>query len=325
MKENTQPTSNQSTVTTSPFASAHRSNKRLWAAVVLVVVAVVLIAWGINKHNDKSNTYKTTYSQFVTDSIAGQGNGNSITFQRPKDFAPIAPGNLGYLSYYGQLAWQPGDTSTLGTEVVASVVAPSDHTTAFITKGFTSSTTSDDYKNSVAPLQKFLSQSISYLYFSNSQKSFSINLSQPAKTTKSGLQNGWLIPFTASGQASSTNQNLNNVKGEMLFAAGKNNYYYVVLSAISSNWDSNHSAWENVFSNVKIDQDHTLQAANKSPFPPNTNSTWTNQTCYDNYNQAFVHIGGCTKVELQSESYYQADGCYNSQGDFLTSGACSNG
>lgn len=322
MKDNTQ--QQAPTVTTSAPA-VRRGGKKTWIIIVLAVFVLVAIVWAVTRNNSQSNSYNVKYSQFVTDSIVGQGNGNSLTFQRPKDFAPIAPGDMGYISYYGQLAWQPGDTSTLGTEVVSSVTAPSSHTVAAVTKSFTSPVNSDDYKNSIAPLQKFLSQTTSYLYFSNSQKSFSINLSQPTKTNKSGLQNAWLIPFTASGEASSTNQKLNNVKGEMLLAVGKNNYYYLVLSAISSNWDSNHSAWEKVFNNVKIDQAQTLRNSNtKSPFPPNTNGTWTNPSCYDNYNQAFVHIGNCTNLELQSEAFYTADGCYNSHGDFLTKGECGN-
>jgi len=308
---------------TSTVTGANEPKKRTFNRSLLILVvglAVVLLAlWLVKRHNDnKNNPYKTSYSQFVNETLAGQGSGNSIIFQRPTDFSPVSPGNLGYITYFGQLAWDK-NAAMISSEVAQSTAAPGPNASAQITKGLNSAAASDSYKGSAAYIKNAISQTISYLYYSNSQKDFNLEMGQASKTGDSSLKTAWTIPFTASGDTS--DPQLRDVKGEVLFAVGKTNYYFLTLSALKDNWNSNHGAWERIFNNVKVDQSPDKKV--KGSFLPGANSKSTLNTCIDSYNQTFIHEGGCTSLELQSQSFNTALGCYNSQGDFLTLGGCN--
>lgn len=232
---------------------------RIIALVLLVVVLLIGAALAFHKNNSSTHTspsYKFTYAQLVTNNLRGAGQGNGMSFQLPKQLNQVAPGDLNYISYYDQKAPSPNNDTTIAAAVALSSPMPSNYLSN-LNSGLSLSKNSTGFKNSVAPIQQFIKSTTGYLYFyKDGNLPYTINLGNPSQVYVGSLSNGaWIIPFnvTFSKDASST-KHISSLQGEVIVAAGKANYYYLDLSTIDINWQSNKYIWSTILNSLKIDQ-----------------------------------------------------------------------
>jgi len=226
------------------------------------VILIALIAGGIyfiHKSISKPavTTYSYTYHKLVTSTLAGTGVSHGLVFQRPVEFTAIAPEGRTDIASFAQTVNKKGVVNTVGGETAVASPAPANYN-AIINYYFSLPDTSSGYKSATSSIRDFLqSQEMPYIFFSEDKNpKIDLNLGHPAQDFTSNLPGGvWIFSYTATDtNLKSDKQKISVVRGELIFAIGKSDYYYLLLGTDDYNWLPNQPILANILSGLKIDQ-----------------------------------------------------------------------
>lgn len=224
-------------------------------AVVVIAAGLVYLAWS---HFAPHQPYKHAYSSLIDYKLTGQGDGHGVSFKKPVEFGSVEfanfaathPGNNTDMINLSEVAPNKVAKTTPGTIATESIVSALPTKAGFVALAQKTLANPKDssYPNFIRPLNQFLSDQIS------SRFSFSFG-SAKVFSNSSIKSNAWQFDFTGldSGNHKDKAQ-IYNLQGKLVYAIGKNAYYYFVLATVPYNWQSNHALWQQVLDSIKIDQ-----------------------------------------------------------------------
>ncbi len=225
-----------------------------WRRPALIAAGVIVVAgaaiW-INQTYGSSDEVSYQTSRYSLNNeikkLDASDKGGAITFISPAQFTSTYKDDE-------QVIWYQS-TAVRGTSVSTGYLA------ALHTKGSPAPTPSYlkemnkallDPKDSrhatyAAALRKFVQD--------HTGSEYQLNFATPLKFTNPNINsNAWQLDFSYDLNSKSATHLPDKKQGKVILLAGKQTWYYFMLTAIEPNWQTNQDIWQQILSSVKIDQ-----------------------------------------------------------------------
>ena len=227
----------------------------IFFAIGLLVAGALLLIYFLGKNHKNPYSYSYKSSQLVAVTLPGSGVGHGLYFKHPLNFTAINPIGAKDAATFAQDVTKNNTTVTIGGESAAIVPTSGDYLTVMAyylgqTPG------SAAYQKGISGLQAYINAELKYIFlYADKNPQLSLALSPPKSVAEVGLPHGaWVFNYTAKAPSlQSEPAKVPTLKGELIFAVGKTDYYYVLLGTADYNWDSNSAAWKTVLSSLLID------------------------------------------------------------------------
>jgi hypothetical protein len=245
--------------------SSNSLNKRNWfhgftwsntlsLAVVLLVVIAAAIYTSVHNSRSQANNYSYSYKKMTASLITGSGPGTGLYVQRPVEFSQEQLTKNTNVAFFVHV-FKPkgGKDAVIGAESALSNPAPATFSAQLLP--LYGSTSSPQYSKAIQPYENYLKSVIPILFFpgDNSPK-MTLKIDKPGfYSTRDLIKGAWVMPFSASDDSFVMQSHPHSIKGELIVAQGKTNYYYVMVSTIDKNWQPNHFSWSKALGSLQVD------------------------------------------------------------------------
>lgn len=219
--------------------------------LVAVATGSAFYVWVYNEH--KKTTVNSTYSYSSYDiySLSGNGKGTGMSFSKPTNFTKQ---QSQYVTAMSASLTQQANVAAFGAPIIvgsidANIAVPTVRIDKAYLSGlnklFASGLSSQRYTSFRTGIINWLANNV--------VPGTVITLGNPSAFTDSGIKsNAWLFNYSATGKYPDGSPR--NYNGALVFAVGKQNYYYLSVVSTANNWNANTSVWSKVFDSLKINQ-----------------------------------------------------------------------
>jgi hypothetical protein len=240
-----------------PVAATRRrllGGRRTIAAAVAVALIIAVgggsLLW--IRHLNQIEPYRVHLSGLKSYRLQNNtSNGGVMTFMAPAQLQnqPLQDNNAGQISLSLSKVTNKGHATGVAAVAgaVVNVVSPIWPSYLSILNTALTNDKVSYHAVYVQPLEQYVNDNF-YLQAS-------LDYTTPTKlTTPFIAKNAWQMDFTATYKKTGAHNTPFIVDGKLVFAVGKNNYYYLMLAAINYNWQSNQKIWQQAINSIKIDQ-----------------------------------------------------------------------
>jgi hypothetical protein len=219
------------------IAPITRPERSPFFKITLLIVLLLLLGFGGYYLAKPSTTYK----KLETVSLKGPSAKNGGSFAKPVELKAVNGSDNSYATF-------TEDVNKSQQALQAILIIPnSEPFKAGQLVQFGQNLTNpqtDGYGLVLLPIKDFVGQAL---------PAYNIKLDQFHDQQTPNLKtNAWLATFTAQSKANNPNQAITN--GEVLVVAGKQSYYYFMLSSSHARWQDNAKIWQKIVNSLQVDQ-----------------------------------------------------------------------
>lgn len=223
--------------------------KKLYLVALSLILATAL---GIGVYiklyptifKDRYYSYKyTAFDEYKLDSKTA---GSGLSLSKPVNFKEI--GQKVQVGSASALLAHKDTTSKLSLGYIAitsvnSALAASSSYLEVLNKTL-QEPNDKNYETLVRPVREYVNRYTDFKY--------QIELGKATKLIAPNIKaNAWQFDFSAKTIA---DKSITPLKGKAVLVAGKQTFYYILLSNVENNWQANQAVWQQVLDSIKIDQ-----------------------------------------------------------------------
>lgn len=225
--------------------------RQFYTILAIIMVVAAAIGGGIYYRDHKTSNQTQTYKyskgleSYTLDSVY---KGAGMSFKKPSELKQknrsVSVGRSQAFFSQSQTTEERSQNKLayLGASSVQSSNAASDSYLKFL-GGVLLNSSSNDYLAIVSPIQEFIRHStdnrvVVELTSAKDFRSAHIN------------KNAWVLDF----KATTTDNGIWPINGKVILEAGNRTFYYFMVGATDSNWQSNQKVWQQTLDSLKIDQ-----------------------------------------------------------------------
>ena len=222
----------------------------LWIAITLVVSSGGTYGYfQLNNYWFANRHYNYSYSELDDFKLTSNLEGTAISFKKPTEYTQAGKSEvlLGSSSaYFIQRNYQTKPVTSMGylsVSLVQSALATSHSYIESLTKTL-NNPVDPDYEAIIKPIKDLTGET-------SSNNKVVLAAAKPL-TTDNLKDNAWQFDFSVRNDEKGVK--VTPLKGKIIFAIGKNTFYYLTISTLDYNWDKSQTTWQQVLDSIKIDQ-----------------------------------------------------------------------